>query len=382
MAEGNNPVEITLSAGEIAAVRAPLERAALLPTRVYSDPKIFEIEKERIFARSWLQVCHVSQIPKPGDFVVRNLLGEAVLAVRGRDDEIRILSNVCRHRNTTLKRGSGSCKGNRIICPYHGWTYGLDGRLLAAPFMDEAEEFNRNEIKLPEFRHEVWHGFVFVNFDENAESLATTLADLEPAIAPFNLVEMEAFEIRRYTVNWNWKVSLENFSEAYHQPWVHPTSAEHAFPAKLADYLDTTGTCSLFYLNEANGEKVPTFAPPPQGASDEFLTRVSVFNVYPYFHSLCDPASPLMLDFNIKDENTHELIWTVFLPKGSRRNPDIENQIEEIRKFLLPIWAEDTDVCLGVSQGVQSRFTQQGRLSHMEKALHQFHNWWLDKMLA
>ncbi|EJL30782.1 ring-hydroxylating dioxygenase, large terminal subunit [Caulobacter sp. AP07] len=371
-----------LTAAQIAAVRAPLSRASLLPATVYSDPEIFRLEKERIFARTWLPVCHISQIREPGSFVSRQLAGEAIMALRGREGEIRVMSNVCRHRNTTLVDGEGQCKGNRIICPYHGWTYGLDGQLLAAPFMDQAEDFARREIKLPEFRHEVWHGFVFVNFDADAQSLAEQMVEFEPLVAPYRYEDMEAFEMRRSTVPWNWKISLENFSEAYHQPWVHTNTAEKGFPAALAEYLDANGPYSAFFLPEEKGEHIKTFTPPHADMPDAFLRRVMVFNVYPYMHALTDPATPIFLDFNIKNENEHELVWHVLLPKGSSQKPDILDDVKLFGSFIEPVLLEDISVCTGVGRGVQSRFVTQGRLSHMEKPLHQFHNWWLDHMLV
>ena len=371
---------IGLTAEQISAVRAPLHRAAVLPAKVYSDPGIFQLERERIFGRSWLPVCHISQIPEPGSYVARDLLGEAVIAIRGRDSEIRVMSNVCRHRNTVLTMGAGQCKG-RIICPYHGWTYGLDGKLLAAPFMEQAEGFARRDIQLPEFRHELWHGFVFVNFDAQAQPLAGQLTGFESHIGQYRFEEMELFELRRNSMPWNWKISLENFSEAYHQPWVHPQTAEQGFPARLAEYKDVTGPYSLFLLPNESGEPVKTFVPPVEGLQEELLRSVTIFNVYPYMHGLVDPGSPVILDFNIKNENEHELIWSVLLPKGSRGKPNILEDVRSFDGFLGPVWAEDTGVCTGVGRGVRSRFTTQGRLSHMEKPIHQFHNWWLDYML-
>jgi phenylpropionate dioxygenase-like ring-hydroxylating dioxygenase large terminal subunit len=371
---------IGLSAEQVAAVRAPLARASLLPSKVYSDPQIFELERERIFGRTWMQVCHVSQIPETGSYVARNLVGEAVIAIRGRDGEIRVMSNVCRHRNTVLTTGSGQCKG-RIVCPYHGWTYGLDGKLLAAPFMEQAEGFVRRDIQLPEFRHEIWHGFVFVNFDPHARPLAEQLVGFEPHIGQYRFEDMEVFEMRRRTMPWNWKISLENFSEAYHQPWVHANTAEQGFPAKLAEYRDVTGPYSLFLLPTDSADLVKTFIPPVAGLEDSLLRSVTVFNVYPYMHALVDPATPLFLDFNIKNETEHELVWSVLMPKGSRQNAGIDADIKSFEEFIAPILTEDIGVCTGVGQGVQSRFTAQGRLSHMEKPIHQFHNWWLDQML-
>lgn len=374
--------DIGLRDSDVKAVRRTLAQASPLPPAAYSDPAIFRLERERVFGRTWMPVCHVSQIAAPGSYVSRVLGGEPVMAVRGRDGEIRVMANVCLHRNTTLVDGAGSCKGNRMVCPYHGWTYGLDGKLLAAPFMEQAECFDRGAERLREFRSEVWQGFVFVNFDHEAAPLSGQVRDLETALAPYRMADMEAVEIRRRTMPWNWKISLENFSEAYHQPWVHPVTAEHAFPAKLAEYHDVTGPYGLFHLFQNGREPVPTFFPPHDALPDALLRRVTVFNVYPYLHVLTDPSTPLWLDFNIKSESEHELVWTALLPAGSMARADIDAQLAKFREFVEPILLEDVSICMGVGQGVQSRFVTPGRLSHMEKTVHQFHNWWLDQMLG
>ena len=381
MAANDSSSDIGLTQSEISAVRAPLAQASLLPARVYDDPTIFRLERERIFGRSWLPLCHVSQIENPGEYVSRVLLGEPVIAMRSREGDIKVMSNVCRHRNTTLLRGSGVCKA-RIVCPYHGWTYGLDGKLLAAPFMDQAEGFARREISLHDFRHEIWNGFLFVVLGGQAPPLAETLAALQPEIEPYHFEEMEWFELRRATVDWNWKISLENFSEAYHQPWVHPSTAEHEFPAAMARYEDTNNSYSLFRLHQAKGQAFPLFADAVEGIPDAFRRFVTVFNIYPYFHVLTDAAVPMILDFNILDAQRHEMVWSILMPKGSHARPDIADEVAKFLDFIAPIHMEDTDVCTGVSQGVKSKFTIPGRLSHMEKAVHQFHNWWLDRMLG
>ncbi len=366
---------------QIAAVRLPLEQASVLPPQAYCDPALFKLERERIFARSWIPVCHVSQIPEQGNYFARNLVGESVMAMRGRDGVIRVMSNVCRHRNTTVASGSGSCKGNRISCPYHGWTYGLDGKLLAAPFMDQVENFERRDIQLPVFRSEIWHGFVFVNFDEQAPSLMAQVEGLEPDVAPYRFEDMEVVELRRRVMPWNWKISLENFSEAYHQPWVHPDTADHEFPATMAEYADVSGSYGLFHLRQKNLLPVPTFFTPVEGLPEHLLSTVTVFNVYPYLHALTDASTPLWLDFNIKSEVEHELIWNVLLPKGTLKSATLEAELDKFRAFIEPILGEDIGVCTGVGEAVHSRFITPGRYSHMEKTVHQFHNWWLDQML-
>jgi len=377
----DDAVDIGLTAEQIAAVRRPLEQASLLPPAAYADPAVFALERERLFGRRWLPVCHASELSEPGRYVARQLAGEPVMAVRGREGEIRVMSNVCRHRNTTLTDGCGTAKGNRLVCPYHGWTYGLDGKLLAAPFMDRTEQFERREVRLREFRSEVWHGFVFVNFDDEAAPLAPSLAGLEPEVGPYRFEDMEVYELKRRVMPWNWKISLENFSEAYHQPWVHPMTADHAFPARLAEYADVTGPYGVFAMFMQDKGVVPTFFASVPGLPDALMRRVTVFNVYPYLHVLTDPSTPLWLDFNVRSVDEHELVWKVLLPPGTLAKPTLEEEMDRFRAFIEPILAEDIGVCTGIARGMQSRHTEPGRLSYMEKTVHQFHNWWLDGML-
>jgi len=382
MQSNSTGVAIGLDESEIEAVRRPLAQAALLPAKVYSDPHLFRLERDNVFARNWLPVCHVSQLTQPGAFVTRKLINEPVIAVRNRDGNILVMSNVCRHRNTILMSGSGTCKAGRIVCPYHGWAYSLDGRLASAPHMDQALDFSKDDVRLPILRSAIWHGFVFVNIDGNAPSLTAELAGIEPDIAPYRFEDMEIVEIRRRTMPWNWKISLENFSEAYHQPLVHPKTADHEFPATMAEYQDVSGPYGLFSLYQRNREIIPTFFPAAADMPDKLRRSVTVFNLYPYFHCLTDASTPLVLDFNVLNENEHELIWSMLLPKGSLAKPDIEPDISKFKTFIEPILLEDVGICTGVGEGVHSRFTIQGRLSHMEKTIYQFHNWWLDAMLS
>lgn len=375
------PQDLGLTAAQVAATRLPLAQASVLPPLAYADERIFALERERLFARTWMPVCHVSQLPQPGDYVERTLVGEPVLALRGKDGGVRVMSNVCRHRNTTLAKGHGNFKGNRITCPYHGWSYGLEGQLLAAPFMEGVENFERREIALQTYRSEVWQGFVFVNLDGQAPSLASQVEGLVPEIAPYRFDEVEAVELRRNVVPWNWKVSLENFSEAYHQPWVHPVTVDQDMPAKSAVYHDVSGPYGLFLIHEKNGNHLPTFFPPPADMPDRLLSLTTVFNVYPYLHVLTDPTAGVWLDFNITGPHEHEMVWHALVPKGSAAR-GIAKELEAMVNFFNPILAEDVGVCTGVAAGVKSRHVTPGRYSLMEKTLHQFHNWWLDTMLG
>ena len=165
----------------------PLERASTLPPGFYVSPEIFERE-ESVFRRNWVSVGHIGEIPHPGDRFRIDIAGEPLLIVRGKEGEVRALSAVCRHRWMLLDGAEGS---GTISCPYHKWTYALDGSLMAAPLMEQAADFDKADCALPSFAVELWNGFIFVNLDGEAPPLAPQLAPLAEEFAPWKMDEMD-----------------------------------------------------------------------------------------------------------------------------------------------------------------------------------------------
>ncbi len=152
-----------LSPDEIARIRAPFRGARLLPGKAYHDDGIFAWETEEIFFRDWLAVGRAEEVPEPGSFLVRDVLGESVLLVRGRDDEIRAFYNVCRHRGTAVEERECG-KAVRFQCPYHAWIYELDGSLVRAKHTEDLDDFSLDTYGLAPIRCETWQGFVFLCF--------------------------------------------------------------------------------------------------------------------------------------------------------------------------------------------------------------------------
>src|SRR5438046_5360406 len=145
--------------------------ARSLPQKYFISPDVFAEEQESIFSKEWLLVGHQSQIPKPGDYIVRQVIGESLIVIRDKDEEIRAFYNVCRHRGTRLiehRAGEAVCGHTSAIqCPYHAWAYGLDGRLIGAPHMDEVPGFDKADYPLHPVNLAVWEGFIFVNLEKN-----------------------------------------------------------------------------------------------------------------------------------------------------------------------------------------------------------------------
>ena len=197
------------------------ESAKTLPQKYFVSPEIFEAEQEKIFARQWVLVGHQSQVAEIGDFFVPEVSGESLIIARDKNQEIRGFYNVCRHRGTRLcEEQSGHSAA--IQCPYHAWTYGLDGRLIGSPHMDEVAGFDRSDYSLHRVNLEVWEGFIFVNLADDPMPLEEWFAPLAGKFAHWNLPRLRSAKRVEYDVKANWKLMFENYSECYHCPGVHP----------------------------------------------------------------------------------------------------------------------------------------------------------------
>jgi Rieske 2Fe-2S family protein len=193
-----------------------------LPREYYYSPEIFEREIERIYHRQWLYFGHLSQLQQPGDYIAREMVGEGVIVTRTKDDEIRGFLNVCRHRGTRLCP-VGSGHKERFICPYHQWSYALDGRLLNAPTIPDGDRIHYEDWGLHPVQVEVWHGFVFVCLGvEPLEPLASLLAECESGFSRAETERLKEACSITYDFPVNWKVVMEGFFECYHCPAGHP----------------------------------------------------------------------------------------------------------------------------------------------------------------
>lgn len=194
-----------------------------LPREFYLDNGLlFEAEMSRVWNRQWLYFGHASEIPNPGDYVVRNRLGESVIVIRTSDGEIAAMLNVCRHRGARIVDSAcGHLK--RVVCPYHQWTYELDGSLRAAPSMPDGEAIDYQALGLYRLPLEVWGGFVFGCLGDTAPLPQTPeIGKLAPRLSGYAPERMRSVESRTYDCNANWKVMLENYLECYHCAGSHP----------------------------------------------------------------------------------------------------------------------------------------------------------------
>ena len=193
-----------------------------LPGWCYDDADFHLAEREQVFAPSWQVVCHESDIPAPGDWRTLEFIGESIVVIRGEAGELRAFSNVCRHRGARILDGDAGCN-QRLVCPYHGWTYGTDGKLLAVPRRAEYDTLDFGNTALPPVELENWHGFLFVRLVPGGPSVAQMMAPHVAEIAPYQFEALRA--LGRVTLRpreVDWKNVADNYSDGLHITVAHP----------------------------------------------------------------------------------------------------------------------------------------------------------------
>ena len=196
--------------------------ARTLEARFYNASDVFEQERERIFATEWVCAGRLEQLERAGDYFLTEIAGESIIVTRGKDDRVRAFFNVCRHRGTRMCTEQSGRFAGSIQCPYHAWTYALDGTLLSARTMGEVVGFDRSEYPLHEAALATFEGFVFVNLAREPEPLAQAFAPLIGRFARWRIGALRTARTIAYDVACNWKLVFQNYSECYHCPLLHP----------------------------------------------------------------------------------------------------------------------------------------------------------------
>jgi phenylpropionate dioxygenase-like ring-hydroxylating dioxygenase large terminal subunit len=206
-----------------------------MPKSYYTDESVLALEREHLFAKEWICVGRVEELPKPGDYMAFLLCNEPIVVVRGEDNKIRAMSNVCRHRGALLAEGRGN--NRRLVCPYHHWSYDLEGKLAGAPRMEAHKAFDKSTCRLPQFATEEWHCFLFVCLAENPPPLTPRLAPLAKLIHNYHVEQMKMLYVADEVWHTNWKCLIENFMESYHLSPLHKTTLHLVNPTRLCTHF-------------------------------------------------------------------------------------------------------------------------------------------------
>lgn len=354
-----------------------LESAETLASRFYTDPGILDLEKERIFRRTWQLVGTLSQpcgeqndtprtIADPGAYFTVDVVGEPVVVVRDKDGVLRAFSNVCRHRAGPIAQGAG-CR-NVFNCAYHGWTYTLDGRLIGTPEVDGVEFFDRSAMGMFPLRCETWEQFIFVNFDPAAPPLADFLGNIPQLAAGFAFEGISLAERRDYLVDCNWKVYVDNYLEGYHIPIVHPGLMKEIDYPRYRTEVFRYHSQQLGPVKEVKPGDTDRVYAPKQGGLSEAL----YFWVFP---NLMLNIYPDNISTNLIVPLSHDRTLTIFeWFFHDASSPAAKERAQKAIAFSDTVQREDIGICEAVQRGLRSSTYNRGRYSvKRENGVHHFH---------
>jgi phenylpropionate dioxygenase-like ring-hydroxylating dioxygenase large terminal subunit len=371
-----------LDPDEIARSREPLERSWTLPPAAYTDARIFEAERKTIFAHDWICVARADQLPNPGDYVCIDLLEQPIVVTRSRDEKLNAFSRVCLHRAMPVAEGSGNA--TRFVCPYHNWTYELDGQLRSAPMMGDAEGFDAGKCRLPGLRLEIWNGFVFVNRDPDAPDLAPQLAGLAKLIENYDFGKLVVAATTEFDSPWNWKILVENFMEAYHHIGTHKTTFQPVYPARDSMVEDNDGAPWTFLRMpgnskaeaEVDAQEGPAMFPKLNKTEQAQLLAM---NVFPTLLFAVSATGGFWYQLEPSGHDTMRLRIHFLLPSEFAEKLDDDTRAGTI-EVVRAIHTEDIEANEGPWRGLHAALTSQGRLSTFEKAIWQLNQLWLDRL--
>lgn len=362
-----------------AAAELPLADARGLPPAVYHAREFFHYEVEHVLAHEWLVAARAEQLANPGDFLTVSVLGEPLVLVRGTDNAVRCFSNVCRHRSMQIARGCGNA--SRLVCPYHKWTYGLDGKLVGAPLMHDVRDFRTADVKLPEIRTELWEGFVFVNFDARAAPLGPRLASLAERIAPFRFTNQQRAASVTTPLACNWKAFVENDMECYHHLGTHEKTLEHLYPARDSwteigtdDYAIVRIEPSALVKRSLRSADRRRLLFPVAGKSDEELMGGILILIFPYNHIFLLSGRLSYRTFDVRGPGEIVMTNHSCVP-AEHHSETIAAEVQAEMEGALEIFNEDFALLSVQAAALRSRFAAPGRLSRYEEVIWHFHRY-------
>lgn len=367
---------------ELQSVGHPPDASPTLPPRCYTDDDWLARERDLIFNRAWIAVGREDRWKQSGEYAAVDLPGAPLVVMRDRDRRLRAWANTCRHRGMKLLEGEGRRK--TVVCPLHAWTYGLDGRLIAAPRMETCAGFKRGDFNLIEFRLECCDGFAFVCLDSEQQPLDDHLGDFAKTHRAWALADWATTRVRSFEVDCNWKLFLEIFNEYYHLPLVHPRSISGAYlepdacdaaaGAYTTQFGETKGSGAL--LEENRGDALPPA--PHLGGRNLRGTRYTW--VYPNltFAASFDALWAYQA-YPVTAARTR-VVQTIAFPMASTELPDFDARAQTYYRRIDLALEEDLPFLREQQTGIASRFAKQGRFSALEPSVANFANWYAKVM--
>ncbi len=348
----------------------PFEDARAMPPGVYTSEAFLDRELETVFRHDWICVGRASALAKPGDYVTCVIAGQPVVVVRGRDQVLRAMANVCLHRMSTLLEGCGNVRA--ITCPYHAWSYNLDGTLRGAPRMECNNGFRKENLCLPAIRCEEWLGWVYVTLNTKADAVFARLAPLNEMIADFGLENYT--ETFRETHVWdtNWKILAENYMESYHLPICHRATVGPYTGLSEIDCPQGNPAFNIHWFPKDEGLALGNAHPANTWLIGKQRKTSAVISIYPSHLIALTPGYFWYLSLQPVGVGKVHMIYGGGLAPDFIADPKVEEYNTSLQSLLHEVNIEDRGCTEAVYRGVSAGLSQPGPLSHLERPLYDF----------
>jgi len=347
------PSAITDALQEAKADTSKPRRA--MPPAFYTSPEVSNAEQTAVFGDGWICVGRADEVAKPGDYFTTTVIGESLVVVRGGDGTVRVMANVCRHRSSLVATGAGSAR--QLMCPYHHWSYDLDGSLKRAPLMDQVDGFDPAQCGLHQFAVEQWMGWVFVNLSGTAEPLAPQVAELDQYVAGYHTEEMRTVKAGPEQWPVNWKCLAENFMEGYHLTPVHLNTLHPMTPTSLCQKIPGRPAFTGYKSHYSPGfEGRPPFHP---DMTQEQKNMSMMVWIYPGFVAAISPNSAVYMSLTPTGAEGVQTRWGVV----AREELFEQGTAGDRWDFAASYNAEDKVRLTSLQRGLNSQFAVRGALA-------------------
>lgn len=362
------------------SVTVPFEQAHAMPSSVYTSEDFLQAELDSIFSKDWFCAGRSSSISEPGEYLTLELAGQPIMVVREKSGELRAQSNVCLHRMSTLLHGRG--KTSSIVCPYHAWTYELNGKLRGAPAMEENQSFCKKNLRLPEVRCEEWFGWIMVTLNPDAPDVHKQLSEVADMVADYEMGSYQETFFETHVWDTNWKVLAENFMESYHLPVCH--SGTIGGLSKLEEMICPPGHDAFNYhtILKDDALKIAMAHPDNTRMQGDRRRTTYLLAIYPSLLITLTPGYFWYLSLHPAGVGKVNIMFGGGMSADYIDDSDAQQNFKELKALLDDVNVEDRGCTEKVYRGLCSAFAQPGPLSHLERPNYDFAKYLASRVAA
>ncbi|MBN33727.1 MAG: Rieske (2Fe-2S) protein [Rhodospirillaceae bacterium] len=343
----------------------PFEQAVTLPREAYTDPDFTALEVARLFEKDWVCVGRADEIPEPGDYLTHRVVSTPVMVVRQADGSLKALVNACRHRSAELLQGIGHAA--KIVCPYHAWSYNLEGTLQMAPFM--GPHFDKKGVCLPKLRLDQWEGWLYVTLDDAVAPISERLGSLSQRVDGYHMADHVMIHRDEKIWQCNWKTLAENFTESYHLFSSHKTTLQPFTPTQGV-WCETGDTGWNIHWMDTSRPQDKVF----DDSTDEIRSRFPLMHVYPSHVVSASLMRGFWMSLQPEGPDAVRVLWGVTIARQSLPDDAEERttMATEIAETFEAVNWEDQTIVESIARSLKSTHAARGRLGEKERTMWEF----------